>query len=159
MKGGGRGVRWFPVIGYDSYFISKIGVWSVRCGRIMKFSISMRGYLIISISKNGKTKNISFHRLLAIHFIPNPDKKRTVNHKNGIKTDNRISNLEWNTYKENVNHSLTSGLRKTKISRIDALTIKKSKLPIRKLAEQFGIVHSYVCYIKNNRSWKYLPQQ
>ena len=51
------------------------------------------------------------HRLVALMFIKNPKNKKTINHKNGIKTDNRVNNLEWNTHSENVLHSYRNGLQ------------------------------------------------
>lgn len=67
-----------------------------------------RGYYLIRLRKKG-TKNGSMycvHRLIATVFIPNPDNLPCVNHKNGIKTDNRVDNLEWCTYRDNLIHSV-----------------------------------------------------
>lgn len=65
---------------------------------------SKDGYYRIAFMKGKKHYTKSIHRLVAEAFIPNPENKRTVNHKNGIKSDNRVENLEWNTYSENLYH-------------------------------------------------------
>lgn len=63
------------------------------------------GYEVLSLCKNGKHKMMSVHRLVAFAFIPNPENKPEVNHKKGIKSDNRASELEWMTISENEKHS------------------------------------------------------
>ena len=68
------------------------------------------GYLAIKLSKHKKYSGFSIHRLVAQAFIPNPENKCCVNHKNGIKTDNRVVNLEWVTYKENHIHARENNL-------------------------------------------------
>ena len=67
-------------------------------------------YKIVSYMENGKQKNIAVHRLVAIAFIPNPENKPEVNHINGDKSDNNVSNLEWVTRKENTQHAYHNGL-------------------------------------------------
>lgn len=64
------------------------------------------GYIYVTLSLKGKPKKISLHRLIAECFIPNPENKPCVNHKNGIKSDNRIINLEWCTRSENTLHGI-----------------------------------------------------
>ncbi len=64
---------------------------------------------MLLLSKNGKRKRFSIHRIVSIAFISNPFNKRTVNHINGIKTDNRVENLEWATYQENQRHAWEMG--------------------------------------------------
>ena len=61
------------------------------------------GYMQVNLCKNGKQKTFSVHRLLALHFIPNPENKTEVDHINGIRHDNRLENLRWLTRKENSN--------------------------------------------------------
>lgn len=68
------------------------------------------GYMQIALTKNGKTKTVLLHRLIAEHFIDNPYKYPCVNHKNGFKDDNRIENLEWCTKSENTLHAFNNNL-------------------------------------------------
>ena len=75
--------------------------------RILKGDALINGYPTINIHR----KAISIHILIAKTFILNPENKPQVNHKNGIKTDNRVVNLEWNTSSENLQHALDNGLR------------------------------------------------
>lgn len=67
------------------------------------------GYHIVILCKNGINKSMRVHRLVAQAFIPNPDNKPQVNHKNSIRTDNRVENLEWCTCQENIIHGYKYG--------------------------------------------------
>lgn len=69
--------------------------------KILKPRMCSNGYLQVNIG----SKNMLIHRLVAEAFIPNPENKPQVNHKNGIKTDNRVENLEWVSCSENISHS------------------------------------------------------
>ena len=79
-------------------------------GKILKSSL-VRGYKAVNIWKNGSSKNIKIHRMIGLYFIENPKNLKCINHKNGIKTDNRIENLEWCTYSENLTHAYKNNLR------------------------------------------------
>ncbi len=97
---------WKDVIGYENlYQISSLGrVKSLGNGgsnnskeRIMKLKLGSRGYYEVSLCKEGKHKSFTIHRLVAQAFLDNPNNYPCVNHKNEVKTDNRVDNLEWCT--------------------------------------------------------------
>lgn len=87
------------------------GLTSVRA---LIQSLSNRGYRRVNVTENKKLRHVCVHRLLAECFIPNPDNKPQINHINGDKTDNTISNLEWTTGDENLLHAMKNGLIKTR---------------------------------------------
>ena len=101
-------VKALPIKKFPEYYVTDMGdVYSRKgkLGRFKKLKLSNScGYLVVNVCKS-KSKLVRVHRLVAEAFIPNPENKRTVNHKNGIRSDNRVENLEWATDSENNQHS------------------------------------------------------
>lgn len=96
-----------PICNYeDSYFISNSGnVFSVRARRFLNILTDTSGYSYVSLNDGNKVKNISIHRLVASAFIDKENGKDFVNHIDGIKSNNNVSNLEWCTRSENEIHA------------------------------------------------------
>lgn len=114
-------MEWFPLKDYENlYEITKNGIirriaydtnrihntYKNKLPMIIKQQPDKDGYMRITLRKNEKVNIIPVHRLVARTFIPNPENKEQVNHKNGIKNDNRVENLEWVTSSENIRHRI-----------------------------------------------------
>ena len=82
-----------------------------RKGRKLKPATDKDGYLRITLTNNNKRKSYYVHRLVARTYLKDYDEKLQVNHKNGIKTDNQVDNLEMVTLQENIKHSIETGLK------------------------------------------------
>ena len=111
--------EWSDIIGHEGRYEIKMIHESpyVQVRSKTKFKKILKpyldaGYLCFSLYRiDGKKCNrTKLHRIVAKQYIPNPSNKETVNHKNGIKTDNRIQNLEWNTFDENHQHAVKNNL-------------------------------------------------
>ena len=101
------------------------------------------GYVLVYLTKDGKRKTFSAHRLVAQAFIPNPEQKPTINHINGNKQDNRVENLEWNTDKENINHAVKTGLWDHKNN--------KNSIPVAQYDADMNLINIYPSMMEAER--------
>ena len=96
---------WKKIDGYEYEVSTQGNVRRLENQRLMGFNKVIGNYLRVHLGGRKNPKSMSVHRLVATAFISNPENKPQVNHKNGIRNDNRLENLEWNTRKENIRHS------------------------------------------------------
>ena len=113
---------WKPIKGYVGlYEVSNLGNVRNAKGRMLNPFPIHQGYLVVDLCHDWKKTHNRLNRIVAEAFIPNPENKTEVNHKNGNKTDNRAENLEWTSKSENMIHAYKTGLQ------------KKGMYPIRKV--------------------------
>lgn len=155
---------WKDIKEYEGlYLVSNYGkVKSKRKQR--KPRLDKYGYPTVSLSKNGIKKHYKIHRLVAIAFLPNEYNKPTVNHKDGNKENNHVSNLEWNTVKENIIHASNTDLRNyngsgnpnVKLTPQEVLAIKSvdySLISQARISRIYGVGTTQINRIVRNLCW------
>ena len=143
----------FEIIGCKNFNISRNGVIKKPGDRITKGS-NQGGYLLIYITNsiNNIKKKWRIHRLMAMVFLPNPDNKPQVNHKDGDKKNNKLSNLEWVTRKENIQHVYDNNMSKSavrlKVKHPDGNIVEYNSISdaARKLPFYEGAIHKFKKY-------------
>jgi hypothetical protein len=150
----------------DYYQVCRDGdrCWVIgKNGKVLKTSDHGDGYRQIGLMmKSGKQKMIREHRLFAICFLENPEDKSEVNHIDGIKSNNSLSNLEWTTRSENIRHADRTGLRnilgenhgcaKLKDSEIPLIfQMRKTGLTLKVIGDHFGIGQTQIHHILSGK--------
>lgn len=146
------------------------GTPGCRAGRIIRPKKDKAGYLLVNLCMDGKVVTRKVHRLVAEAFIPNPENKPTVNHKNGVKSDNRVENLEWCTPREQNLHAYKVLRRKVGITLGEShgrstLTENDVRAIRRRLREgfsktdigkTFGVSRTVIRQIETGRTWTHV---
>ena len=171
---------WKKIPGYSMYEASDLGMiktfnWkNQKREAIMKPALDGGGYLrTVLINDSGRYDTVKVHRIIAYTFLENKHNKETINHKNGIKSDNRVLNLEWATKSENVKHAFKNFFcsNKGELNPCASLTDKqvmeirsdyvygkmarngKTKIQI---AKEYGTTFSVIKRIVDGKTWKHL---
>ena len=160
---------WKDIPNYEGrYQVSSLGrVKSFKFSkeRVLKCAVNSTGYILTNLYEKANRKAYKVHRLVMIAFIGESD--LDVNHKNGIKTDNRLENLEYCTRSENVQHAFNTGLSQSvkgerhgraKLTRACAERIKYGHKGMmqKDISEIYGISPNQVCSIRTGRTWKHI---
>lgn len=156
------------ITNYPGYKITRNGqVWSEKSKRFLKLR-SDRGYLRIYIyGLNGIRRNVRIHRLVAETYLPNPNNLKTVNHIDGNKSNNDVSNLEWLSHKDNMKHAYDEGLiirhvgKETKLTRrVRHIDTGREYVSIREAARQSGdrwkLIDRHVRGEVSDNQWEYV---
>lgn len=149
------GEKWCYVRGYArNYAVSTGGrVLSFKYlrPRLLKYWVNLGGYPHVTLTMSGVQKNFLVHRVVAETFLPREHWHLQVNHKNGIKTDNSVSNLEWVSPGQNMSHAYSSGLKKrgqfhykAKLSSVQVKEIRESKETREFLAATYGVAKTTI---------------
>lgn len=156
--------EWRDVVGYEGrYQVSNMGrVWSARSMRPLTSTKGAHGYLQVGLcNEDGKSKTYGIHRLVAMAFIGELPDGCEVNHRDGCKTNNVASNLEYVTHSQNIRHAidvLGRELGPRKLTNSDVLAIiellNSAQKPIEEIALQFNISQSTISLILHGRIWK-----
>ena len=150
------------------YLINEFGqVFSSKTNKLLKYHKHGIGYISVCIKRDNKFRHYSIHRLLAETFLPNPESKPCVNHKNGIKSDNRLENLEWSTYSQNNKHAFDLKLNnavvgsKRHTSTVDEETILKIRkmnetMNFSQISKELNLGYTLVRNACLKKSWKHI---
>lgn len=175
--------KWKPISGYEKFYkvsnfgrvkslkrIIKLGQGRIRKmnDKILKLHMVPKGYLQVALFKYGEKKIFSVHRLVGTYFLENPYNKPEVNHKIGIKHDNRFLKLEWVTKSENEKDAYDKGLKTGNIgekcptsilTEKNVLEILLSPLKNEEIAKIYGTTRKNVWQIRTGKRWKHLTNK
>lgn len=161
---------WKKIKEFPNYSASSLGkIRNDKSGHIKAHCSDGRGYRLVFLYSNKIGKTVRVHILIAKTFIPNPENKEYINHKDGIKDNNVVSNLEWVTPKENSDHATSLGLQNirkgsdhgmSKLTEIEVKEIRELKqstnISIDELAAKYGLKKRSIYSILSRETWKHI---
>lgn len=175
-------MRWKQIEKHPDFYVSDTGlVWAketitIRTNgaslrkkeRFIKVAVGKKGYPIVRLSRHGKDKTYTVHRLVAQAFVSNPNKYIEVNHEDGDKTNNNYQNLVWCTRGYNIKHAFASGLRTVdgdsnpnrKLSALDVIDIRKRKVRGEKMTyvlKDYTVSIETIRRAATGQNWQSVP--
>lgn len=172
--------NWKPVKNYETkYLISNMGRVKSLAGKrgavkdlILSLYEAQIGYFVVNLHDGKKQEPMVYvHRLVAYHFLPNPLNFPEINHIDGVKTNNKVSNLEWCTRSHNIKHAYRIGLKKpydmrgennpsSKLTNESVIEIRSRHdegiLSYRELAEMYQVTETTISNAVSRKTWKYV---
>lgn len=154
---------WKPIPEYENYEVSTWGRVRNSSGKILKIKKNKRGYSRIILSKKCKHKSFFVHRLVALAFLPNPENLLQINHCDGNKENNKIDNLEWISFRENIIHAQVNLLLAQGETHGNSKFKEEEILEIRKiykkgmgpeLAKKYNVARQTITSIVRKKLWK-----
>lgn len=159
--------KWETIQGFPNYMISSFSrVLNKTTLNMVSVSLHQHGFRVVRLWRNNKTKLFKIYRLKAIHFIPNPDNKKQVNHLDGNRLNEDLDNLEWTTPSENMKHAVLNGFcggqfkkgfdhSQAKLKPDDVIKIRQLReqgMTMRAIAKEFGLASSnHICKIVHRK--------
>lgn len=145
---------WKDLKDFSRYQVSDSGFVRTKTGKMIQFNTNSNGYTRVSLYSDTarKYKQCLVHRLVLFTFEVKPAGLDFVNHKDGNKKNNTLSNLEFCSRADNMAHCYSLGLKKKKLADADVALIKASTSTNAQLAEQFNV---HISFIRKVRSGKY----
>jgi NUMOD4 motif/HNH endonuclease len=161
--------NWKKIPGYENYSVSDLGrVRNDKTGRIMKTPATVKGYLHLNLVKETGKSIVLVHRLVGKTFIPNPENKPQINHIDGNKKNNNVTNLEWVTQSENIRHAFDNGMIKrykgqknpnSKLTEVEVLEIRRLRNEGWKqedIANKFDVHQTLISAIDRKKTWTHI---
>lgn len=152
-------------LGYPNYSITYDGkVWSHQANKYLSQKMIGHGYPCVSVANSKGATSFLIHRILALLFIPNPENKPTVNHIDGNKENNCITNLEWNTHKENNTHAIYNDMRDAILStevvhEICTLLQNNIGCTVKSICDKLGVSWDQVGDIRKRETWTKISEK